>query len=571
MKKTLLESLVDYDISMLQALASTRGARLASQHQVAAARELAAQLVAPASVAIAMADLSPADIEALSALRANGGWMESPRFARRFGAVRAMGPGRLARERPWETPANSTESLWYRGLVFLGFRPADDGVVEVFYVPQDLLATLPSLPPAELLPTIPSADPPPHVEQAGEDLVEDVFGLLALLRRRPVRLDASGYATARDLQAINALCVHPLPTERLAEVATSDNRLTFLLHVCHAAGLAARQEQRLVVGREAARAWLQTTPARRHFQLQTAWRDDSERNDLQCVPSLRLHATGWRNDPLLPRQTVLRFLDGCQPQTWYRLDDLVATIKSLEPDFQRPDGDYSTWYIHDASDRPLMGFEHWDDVEGALIRHLVTCPLHWLGVVDLGSDAAGGPPTVFRVRATGFHLLGQSTLLDDQSPAPASPSSAGFNVLDDYTVRVAPDADLLDRFQLARFSDFVGRDGQTAIYRISPTGMNVAGKQGIGAAQIRDFLQRVSGHQVPQRVLDALERWQKRGAARLERVFVLHVDGPEMLTHLRQDAVLGRLLGETAGPCAVLIPQANEERVRRWLTEHGYL
>ncbi len=571
MKKTLLESLVDYDISMLRALASTRGATLTSQHQIAAAQELAAQLVTPASVAIAIADLSLADVEALSALQANGGWMESPRFARQFGAVRAMGPGRLARERPWESPANPTEALWYRGLVFLGFRPTADGVVEVFYIPEDLSALLPSPPPAELRPTLPAADTPAHVQAAGEGIVEDVFSLLVCLRRRAVRLDDAGEATVRDLQAINALCVHPLPAERLTRAGTPGNRLTFVLQVCQAAGLAARQEHRLVVGREAARAWLETTSVRRLFQLQVAWRDDSQWNDLQFVPSLRLRATGWRNDPLLARQAVLRFLGECQPQTWYRLDDLVAVIKSHQPDFQRLDGDYSTWYIHDANDRPLMGFEHWDEVEGAMIRYLVTSPLHWLGVVDLGSDATGDPPMAFRGRSTGVYLLGQATLPDDEPPATASPSGAGFRVLDDYTVHVAPDADLFDRFQLARFSDFAGRDGQTAIYRISPTGMNVAGKQGIGAAQIRAFLERVSGNQVPQRLLDALARWQKGGAARLERAFVLHLDGPEMLTQLRRDAVLGRLLGETIGPCSVLVPQANEERVRRWLTEHGYL
>ncbi|MGC8879999.1 MAG: hypothetical protein ACP5R2_12330, partial [Anaerolineae bacterium] len=73
MKRTLLASLVDYDIVMLTALASMRGAILSSQNPLHAARELAEQLVAPTSLALTLADL-PADArEALSALQRAGG------------------------------------------------------------------------------------------------------------------------------------------------------------------------------------------------------------------------------------------------------------------------------------------------------------------------------------------------------------------------------------------------------------------------------------------------------------------------------------------------------------------
>jgi hypothetical protein len=571
MKKTLLESLVDYDITLLNALASVRGAALTSRHQFDAVKELAAQLAMPTSVAIAVADLGADESRALAALQAAGGWMESHRFARQFGSVRPMGPGRLMRDRPWLSPSNPAEGLWYRGLVFQGFRPADSGVVEVIYIPEDLLALLP-LPAPESSPALASADVPAYIQSAANALMEDVFSTLIYVRNHTVRLDAAGDISPRNLQAINSLCLHPVPADDLT-AAPGANRLVFILHLCQVARLIVEHERRLTVNPDPARAWLQSPPRRRLFILQTAWREDRDWNDLQHVPSLKLQPTGWKNDPLLARQAIVRFLAVLQPLTWYRLDDLVAIIKARNPDFQRPDGDYSTWYILDRQDQPLMGFEHWDEVEGALIRYLATRPLHWLGVVDLGHTGGQAVPMVFRLTESSAYVLGQAELPAEETGASAQPTRReGFTIGDNFAVRAAQDANLYDRFQLARFADFVGREEGDAVYCITPGRVALAMRQGVTFEQIKAFLLRTTNGQVPDYVLDALKRWQTGGAvARLERALVLHVDTPETLSALRDDPSIGPLLGEATGPQSALIPADHERQVRRWLTEHGYL
>ena len=59
--------------------------------------------------------------------------------------------------------------------------------------------------------------------------------------------------------------------------------------------------------------------------------------------------------------------------------------RSTEPDFQRPTGNYDTWYIRDTTTQEfLKGFEQWDAVEGALLRFLFRGPLHWLGRAGFG-------------------------------------------------------------------------------------------------------------------------------------------------------------------------------------------
>ena len=576
MKKTLYESLVDYDVSMLSALAEMRGAMLTRQHQLTAARELADQLIAPTSVAIAVADLSPAEAEALAAVQVTGGWMESRRFARQFGTVRAMGSGRLARERPWQSPANTAEGLWYRGLIYKGFRQTDMGVVEVVYIPHDLLALLPAAPASRPVPSLGTAAGPAHVQPANADLVEDLFGVLVHTRNHRVRLNAAGELTPKDLQAIDALRVHPVGRED----APADDRLAFVLHLCRTAELTVEHQKQLTVNQDPARAWLRASPMCRLTDLQTAWLDDTGWNDLWHVPSLRLQATGWKNDPLLARRAVLRFLAGCQPGAWHTLDDLTAIIKSDDPDFQRPDGDYTTWYIHDPKGRPMMSFEHWDEVEGALIGHLVSGPLHWLGVTDVGYQGDAGLPTAFRVAETGRRLVesvSTSSAVDsppeEQPPSGEKPATdPGLIVQDDFTVRVASGANLYERFQLARFAEFVGREPGWVNYRLSSGSMAIARREGVTDEQISAFLLRTTAKQVPAEVLGAVQRWHTGDSAvRLEQAVLLRVEQPEVLTHLRRDVTIGPLLGDPLDAQTVLVPRPNVKPVRRWLVEHGYL
>jgi len=572
MKRTLRESLVDYDMALLRALAEIRGAVLTSNHRPAAADELEAQLVTPASLAIALADLSAEEIVALAALQDAGGWMESPRFARRFGAVRSMGPGRLEREQPWRSPANPAEGLWYRALVFKGFRQTEGGVVEVVFIPDDLLTSLPdlsdSLPPRGDVPDLaiqPIASPT-RIHPATADAVEDVFGVLVTVRNQAVRLQPDGSLSPKVLQTINALCVSPLPAANVAD----DARLAFIVHLPRAADLVDTDEGQLVLNPDPARAWLGASRAQQLLALQTAWRDDTGWNDLWRVPLLKPQPTGWKNDPVLARRQVLGFVAHCQPGKWYGLDDLTQAVKASNPDFQRPDGDYTAWYIHDLGGQTLMGFEHWDEVEGALLRYLVGDPLHWLGILDLGYEEGPGKPTAFRLAESGLPLLGLAP--SPEIAPPSQPNSPDLTVDNDFSVRVRTETSLYTRFQLSRFADFLGREGDQVRYRMSPLSLARARRDDISPDQISTFLTRTSGGRAPAKVLDGLRSWGERsGRVQLESGVVLRVDRPETLKALRLDPAIGRLLGEVLGPQAVLVPRDKVRQVRRWLAEQGYL
>ncbi len=575
MERTLSESLVDYEMPMLDVLAEMRGAQLTTRHQAAAVEQLADQLLAPASVAIALSDLSPAEHEALEEMQAAGGWMELHRSARRFGEIRPMGAGRLAREKPWLAPANAAEGLWYRGLIFKDFKQTESGLVEVVYIPQDLLPLLtpPAGRPAVVRAELETTSAPAFIRAATDDLIEDMFGLLVHVRNHPVRITAGEKLNASDLAAVNALRVEPAGQD--AQALQADDYLAFVFHLSRQAGLLDVSRGYIVVSREPALAWLRATRQDALALLAGLWRDDGEWNDLAHVPGLRLQSTGWKNNPLLARRGVLEYLSACRPNAWYSIDTLIATIKAENPDFQRMGGDYTTWYLEDLAGRSLMGFENWDQVEGALIRYLVTHALFWLGLVDLGLGQASAEPVAFRpAAAMPDFLVRQSVELTQLAPEP-TPEVGEESLIrfdEDFGIGLRRRASLFDRYQLARFAAYTGLDSEWVLYRLGPETVAAAHRQGVNADQILAFLSRVSGDKVPQSVAEAVLRWQTAGSAvRLQQVVILSVESAQLLARLQAEPTLQPLLGDVLGPTTVVVPRAHVAAVRQWLQKRGYL
>ncbi|MER3487202.1 MAG: hypothetical protein C4345_15705, partial [Chloroflexota bacterium] len=90
---------------------------------------------------------------------------------------------------------------------------------------------------------------------------------------------------------------------------------------------------------------------------------------------------------------------------WIALSAFIASVKKLDPDFQRPDGDYERWHIRDAkTGRLLTGFSSWNQVEGALLTFMFEGPLTWLGIVRTGEQE--GASASFQITAFGARALG---------------------------------------------------------------------------------------------------------------------------------------------------------------------
>ncbi|HHH40509.1 MAG TPA: hypothetical protein ENK56_00730 [Chloroflexi bacterium] len=552
------ECLLDTDLTHLRIIARLWGLELKAGRQREAALELAEKMVAPEVVAEVWEALPPEQKAALQALVEAGGWMPTPVFTRRFGQVRMVGPGRLERERLWEAPLGPAEALWFRGLLFKGFRQGAEGPQEVLFIPPELLALLPRppTPPAPTLEIRPIPDPP-HRRPADDALLDDLVALLAFLVSERVRPRADGGWPETAWEALRPHLREP-----------DGERFAFLLALLEGLGWTRRVEGRLALRSRPVVAWLQAPPEAQRQTLVEAWRGLTGWNELWRLPALRPEETGtWHNDPRQAREALFRHLAVLEPGAWYAIADFIAAVRAVDPDFQRPGGDYETWYIRDAlTGEYLSGFESWERVEGALLRALIGGPLHWLGLADLGALDAEAPPYAFRLTAAGAVAVGRGQP-EGEAAGRAPPPLV---VRPDGTVRVAA-ARRHDRFRLARVADLV-RKGPTYTYRLTAASLERARRQAITIPQIIAFLEEASGQPLPKPLAQALDRWATRGVeVEGEPVVLLRVRTPGLLRRIAESPRVGRYLLRVLNPQEALVRQADWPRLEAALAEMGLL
>jgi hypothetical protein len=558
--KTLYECLLDYDATLLRAIAERRGVELTTGDHDERVQEMAAALLAPDSVAEALAWLNEQERWAVDALLANGGRMRAHRFVRRFGEIRRFGPGSMAREAPWRVPANAAEGLWYRGLIARTFAEQEGTVLEFVFVPVDLLPLLPPPLSDRAAFTVPQADEPHSVILGDPALIDDLCTLLALAQRgdlhlRRERLYPDG---ERVPEAIDRFLDRFLNKD--------ESRITFAFHLAQTAGFVGAEGRTYRLNRDATRYWLRETRAQQLWALQDAWLEDATWNDLWHVPGIRCEETGWRNDPLLPRKTVLDLLSRGEVDAWLSIPGFVDAVRDQFPDYARPDGDFESWYIRDVrTGEYLTGFEHWDQVEGSLLVYMISGPLHWLGMVSLGYKEGWEKPSVFRMTPWGAAFLHlPHAPLQDLPPQPAL-------VAPDNTVTLAREMPLSDRFQLERIADWRA-SGSEYVYALTPASLGRALGAGIKVEQIERFLQRISADSVPAAAAIRLKHWADRyGQVRLRRVAILETRTPQVMSELRAHERIRGYLRQVLSPTTTLVRESDWTLLTQELYRAGYL
>ncbi len=537
----LFQSLRGSDLGYLLMVAELWGVELDAPDARRALPLLTAALLDPRQVVETIEILPVQAREALADLAASQGRLPWAVFGRRYGEVRPMGPGRRDREQPHRAPVSPAEMLWYRALFARAFFDTPSGPEEFAYIPGDLLALIASLDP-KLLPQ-PSAHKHgrpatsaerSYIQQATDRILDDACTLLA----------------ARRI----GLPEDHLPTGWSVPVG-------FLTALLAAAGLL---DETGAADPEASRSFLERPRAEALAKLFGDWRLSVILNDLQLIPHLQSEGA-WENDPLRARQIVLEVLEGIPPDSWWSLSALVSAIRAAAPDYQRPAGDYDSWFIRDRrTGAYLRGFENWDAVDGELIRFLITGPLHWLGLLDLAASHADGEITAFRWAAWA------SALLSGVPPAGLPAEDAPIHIRSDGRLAVPRLAPRTARYQVARFCAWEGERGGSYRFRLAPAALERAQESGLRVSHLIALLERYA-ETVPPNIVKALNRWERHGAeVRLEQVTVLRLRTPEMLQSLRSSRA-GRFLGAPLGPTTIIVKEGAGEKVLAILAELGFL
>lgn len=524
----LIHSLLNQDIGHLRIIAEFWGLELDSTDADSARDELSASLLDFNLLADHLASLPPEADSAIAALVESRGRIAWATFARQFGDIREMGAGKRDREHPHRNPISTSEILFYRGILARAFFDTDKGSQEFAYIPDDLLPLISRRRDEQLpIPTTPptstkneslgrAASPNEKGKEilADDSILDDATTLLAALR-----MGRSNWQF--DLRLVALLTS--------ANLITNNNIQT-----------------------EPVKTFLEASRADAMKMLHNSWLESDTFNELKLMPSIVCEGE-WKNLPRETRNAILGFINSVPANKWWSVTNFVRAIKQSHPDFQRPAGDYDSWFIKRASDgQYLRGFDSWNEVDGGLIRFFINT-LQWLGRIDL-SMAEGAAD------ATSFRLSSFQTTKEERGKITAS--SNGKVSVERFAPRVV-------RYQIARFCEWDEPKGDGYKYRVTAQSLKHAKEQGLKAEQLLSLLVKHTDNKVPPPLVKALKRWDANGTqARMETQTILRVSQPEVLEEARKSKA-GKFFGEILSPTAVIVKSGAIQKVMEAMIELG--
>ena len=558
--KGLLATLNDYDPGMLPALAEAWGVASKSLADDEIIPQLQHAMLDPSVCERAWDNLDEPARAALQLLVSSAQQrMKIGQFERFYGKIRKLGRAQIEKEKPHQQGFSIAETLYYRGLIGEGFDKVGDNLIGFVYVPSDLIEALPLHKtsfenilededfPDDDLPRLEIIAEAQNVSQADTSIVDDMTTMLAFLQANSAATDGTGLAA----DVVSALSPHLLND--------SEVRLDFLLGIGISANLITTQDGKAYPRRNEARDWLTLSRSDQIRQIALAWLESQTYRDLWQIPGLYPDDSGWSYDAAAARDAVMSLLaELATEQGWLSVNDLVEIIKTIEPDFQRPDGDYDSWYIRNAAGEFLSGFESWDAVEGSLIEFYLVGPMYWLGLVDVGDDVA-------RLTAYGRAFLDMADWPQQQEP------TFPIDVRSDGTLLASRRVNRFERFQLARFARWE-QSGDPYVYRLDADSIQRADSQGINTQHIQAFVARqMDGKPLPLPITKLLRNWRDGAKTTIsfESVTVLRTNSEEALDKIYDIPSYRRYLGARLGPMACVIRKEHWRELRSALGENG--
>lgn len=525
-------SLHKQDLGHLRIIAEFWGLELESTDAEAALEELCASLLDLESVSETLEILPAEARSALNALIDAGGRIEWAIFARKYGEVREMGAGKRDRERPHLKPASTSEILFYRGLFAKAFFDSAKGSQEFAYIPDDLLEI---------------------IIEAGSQIAPEQ-------KNEPLGRPATPVEKAFEIPATDHIlddATTYLAAMRIGQVGT----VTFQreLPVLLATAGVIKNDGLLP---EAVKKFLEASRPEAMEMLYNAWLDSAIFDELRLIPSIICEGE-WKNQPQVTREFLVNLINDIPQGKWWSIPAFVKAIKEKYPDYQRPAGDYDSWFIKRASDGQfLRGFAYWDAVDGTLVKYLIHI-LHLLGKADLASPEEGKEATAFKI----------SSKVEGQKSNDLRPSTfdGKINVASNGKITVSRAFSRAVRYQLARFCKWDEPKGDDYFYRVTAESLKRATEQGLKAGQLLAMLVKYTNGTVPPAMVKALKRWDANGAeARVESLLVLRVRKPEVMEEMRKSKA-GKYFGEVLSPTAVIVKSGAIQKVMAELAELGLL
>lgn len=541
---------LQHDLALLRMIASAAGLLLTASNKRDAAIELATAMQQPDNLKLNCVGLGEEAQGVLYELLASKGQMTVSSISRKYGTIRPLGPTARQRERPQLEPANPVEKLWYHGLIGRAFDNQSDAQ-EYYYIPSDLLPLLP-FPKPKVLNISKLQNHAPNENNillAQHTLVDDACTTLAFLRTHKKK--SHGYSKSESNVSL----------EKLHEYLQKPENLNMLIALLQ--DMECISQSGLTPTSKNTRVFLSNNRSEQLRTLANAWHKSTRWIDLFSVPTLEFnHSDSIRIHPEKVRNSILDQLNMIGSDIWIDLNMFVKIIKSNCPDFQRVSGDYNSWYIiNKGTGKQLKGFKTWNLVEGALVKQIVTGPLHSLGMIDLSHNHES-----FRLNQMFYEFTQNKPweIVEKQKP---------LAINDNGLITAFRSSNRADRFLAARLGQWeITRNPDLYRYRICANSLEQAKEQGFTANHAISFLQRATEQNLPESIHKALRNWANEGvSAQLTKMTVITFNSESTLQMLLSDPQTKQYLEEQIGPLTVRIRYDNRKKLRDHMIKSGLI
>lgn len=504
----------------------------------------------------ALQRLRPGEREALERLLADGGRLPALVFLREYGTE----PERLARSfsGPMEAALSSPAAeLQNAGLVYRLYQTSGSWEGIFYLIPDDLKVQLPPIRKREFREMVPALDEPPYIVASG-DILRDIATYLSYLEREAVRPVNGNRLGKRDLgRLLPEMSVqYRGPAPRNEDEA---GHVFFVRHVSTLLGLSAVIGNRLAPT-DKSLAWLKQSRQRQYAELWRAFQRDGVWNEWKrSLPDLVTNYANLSNTAQA-RVLIAGRIKECGAGHWHSVDDLIEALHAHNPTFlrqQRPAGYVSQWMY-----QTLTG--PWRMIEAPFIRTVLAEPLAWLGIIEVGASGPGETITTFRITPVGANLLGLSREPIPELARERVTIQGNFEVLAPYNT---PSPVML---QLQQIAEMRKRDRVT-VFALTRDALLRAMENGARIENVLSFLEKASGHPLPQNVAYSLAEWAARfGEVTVEAVTLLTAADEPLLAELRANKKLALKVKREISPRAVDVDEDIAELGAR-LRKAGYL
>ena len=533
----ILSTLNGQDLGFLKIIANAWGIEIKAPDSYTARTHLAAEMDNPEIIKEIFEALPEDARNAFNSLLELNGKIPWAKFSREFGEIQVMGSAKRDRERPDLKPKSPTEYLWYRAFIGRAFLGMDSEPQEFAYIPEEIFSCL----------------EPIHIQK------KQIPGRKATPKETQFIQHVSD-KILNDLCTVLAMYRNNLPIEEhkdLLEIPVSFLRVILTdMKLVSANG---------TVDPDQIRLFLEAPGETALIQIVKYWLESIQINEMEFVPSLVIEGMLDHNS-VKTRKFLIDQISLIPSDLWWNLESFVYYVYQTNPDFQRPAGNYDTWYIKDPeTGEYLRGFENWHRIDGAFIRYMVTGPLHWLGLIDLSSTSAENQPVAFKCSTQCIDLL------SNQPPKGIITKEEKIHI-DSYGKILIPfHFSRAIRYQVSRFCEWNGRSKDGYIYNISPKSLNRSKDQGLKISHFLKLVQSSLTHSFPPKLKHALERWEQNGTqAYFSNVVLLKVSDPEAITQL-QTSPVNKFIQAILNPNTAAINPNGMEQIRKTLIELGYL